>query len=203
MRPGGLELTRRLVNAAAVAPGAKLMDVGCGKGATVSSLLKWGYDAAGIDTEITEDTQGLPVTRGSAYGLPCCDAELDGILCECVFSLLASPNAAITEFKRALKHEGTLMMSDLYSRSYGGKSAGMMKNIYTKVEIERFLSGGNFSLEYFEDCSEALKAMFAQLIFDMGKDAFSKEIDTDLEDLKNLKCGYFILVARAEKQSAW
>jgi ubiquinone/menaquinone biosynthesis C-methylase UbiE len=199
MRPGGLELTQRLLNSGAVAPGAKIMDVGCGEGATVNNLLELGYDAAGIDIEISEHAKDLPVTLGSAYDLPCGDSGLDGILCECVFSLLDYPEAALAEFKRALKPGGTLMMSDLYSRSYGGKAAGMLKNIYTKDEIERFLSGGGFSQERFEDYSLAMKAMFAQLIFDMGKDVFFREIDTDFENLKKLRCGYFLLVSRSEK----
>jgi ubiquinone/menaquinone biosynthesis C-methylase UbiE len=200
-RPGGTVITQRMVSFSGLLPGSRLMDVGCGDGSTVRLLMKLGYDISGIDVAVSTDDEvhDLPVYHGTAFDLPCRDSELDGILCECVFSLLDSPSAVITEFKRALKPEGALMMSDLYSHSSGGMAAGMMKNIYTREGIERFLGSGNFSLEYFEDSSEALKGMFAQLIFDMGANAFFKEIDMDFGDLKKLQCGYFLLVARPLK----
>jgi ubiquinone/menaquinone biosynthesis C-methylase UbiE len=202
MRPGGLELTSRLLDASSIAPGARLMDVGCGDGRTVKKLLELGYDASGIDSETDADAdvcRDLPVKRGSAYDLSCGDSELDGILCECVFSLLDYPAAALTEFKRALRSGGALMISDVYSRASGGKGAGMLKNIYAMKEIDRLLLESGFLPEYFEDHSAALKEMFAQLVFDMGSGAFYKEINMDFERLKKLECGYFLLGARSER----
>jgi ubiquinone/menaquinone biosynthesis C-methylase UbiE len=188
-----------MLEAGKIYPGSRLLDVGCGDGTTVESLLKLEYDATGIDVEIAEDVHGnLPVKPGSAYAIPCEDSELDGILCECVFSLLDHPGVALAEFKRVLRPRGALMLSDLYSRAYGGSGSGMLKNIYTRKEIYRIFREGGFSIEYFEDHSEALKDMFAQLIFDMGGKTFLEDINMDFEYLKKLKCGYFLLAARPE-----
>lgn len=49
LHPGGLALTEKLLQMAALPTGARILDLGCGKGTTVSYLQQAGYDAFGID----------------------------------------------------------------------------------------------------------------------------------------------------------
>jgi ubiquinone/menaquinone biosynthesis C-methylase UbiE len=196
-----MELTLRMLAMSGVLPGARLMDVGCGEGATVEYLLRSGYDASGVDIAINPGIPGnLPLEYGTAYELPCGDSELDGIFCECVLSLLDFPGAALREFKRALKPGGFVMASDLYSRAEGGRIGGMSWNIRTGADICQMMSRSGFTIKYFEDHSEKLKTMYAQLVMDMGRSAFCEKFAVNYESVRRLKLSYFSIVAQLEKQ---
>ncbi|MDL2279689.1 class I SAM-dependent methyltransferase [Desulfovibrio sp. OttesenSCG-928-G11] len=49
LHPGGLSLTRRALEAAAFAPGSRLLDLGCGGGASLGLLASLGFAAVGLD----------------------------------------------------------------------------------------------------------------------------------------------------------
>ncbi|MDD4716025.1 MAG: methyltransferase domain-containing protein [Oscillospiraceae bacterium] len=51
LHPGGAELTEKLLHMAALPYGARILDLGCGKGTTVARLQLSGYDAFGIDVQ--------------------------------------------------------------------------------------------------------------------------------------------------------
>ena len=51
-RPGGIALTKQLLEKVNLAPHSKVLDLGCGQGDTVSLLNELGYDAIGIDLDI-------------------------------------------------------------------------------------------------------------------------------------------------------
>jgi SAM-dependent methyltransferase len=217
-RPGGLELTLRMLSAGGLSNSACVMDVGCGEGATVEALLELGYDVTGVDIDVNTNVDinrdvadptfcippALPVKFGSAYALPCRDYELDGLLCECVFSLLDRPADALAEFRRALEPGGILLMSDLCSHAEGGRIEGMpryIRHIRPLTDIRGILRDGGFIEEFFEDCSASLKSMWAQMMMDMGKGRMYECLGVDGEGMKQLKCGYFTLGARTEKKT--
>ncbi|MDR1471158.1 MAG: class I SAM-dependent methyltransferase [Synergistaceae bacterium] len=202
-RPGGVELTRMMIEASGLPPGSKLMDVGCGDGGTVRFLRELGYDAAGIDAEIPKDCEsrrGLPIRIGAASALPCRDSELDGVLCECVMSLIDRPETSLREFRRALRPGGALMISDVYSRAGGGRTSGYVKHVRALGEISRSVGGSGFSIERFEDCSRALESMAAQMMMDHGSEGLRGKYRIDCGEMRYLKSGYFWLVARAEER---
>ena len=180
-----------MIDFSGLSPGSRLMDVGCGDGSTVRFLQELGYDISGIDAAISMDDEprALPVRHGTASDLPCRDSELDGILCECVLSLLDCPRASLTEFRRALSRGGVLMISDIYYR----------RHVRPLDEINGMIRGCGFSIERFEDCSDALVDMAAQMIMDIGRTGLREKYCIDCDKMKYLKSGYFFLIARTNE----
>lgn len=168
------------------------MDVGCGDGSTVRFLQELGYDISGIDAAISMDDEpnDLPIRHGTASDLPCRDSELDGILCECVLSLLDCPRTSLTEFRRALSYRGVLMISDIYFR----------RHVRPLEEINNLIRGCGFSIEHCEDCSDALVNMAAQIIMDIGRRGMREKYCIDCDEMKYLRSGYFFLVARTNER---
>ena len=126
LRPGGLELTDRLVALAAPAAGGRVLDVGCGGGVTAAHLAeRWGLRVTGVDASpgqvarATRERPGLHVVTARAEALPFADASYDAVLAECVLSTLADARAALAEMARVLRPDGALLFSDLYDRGPG------------------------------------------------------------------------------------
>jgi ubiquinone/menaquinone biosynthesis C-methylase UbiE len=198
-RPGGLELTRRMIGLSGLAPGSRLMDAGCGDGDTVRFLTELGYDIRGVDAAIPPDTDApgeSSLSYGTVSSLPCPDAEFDGVLCECVLSLVARPRDALLEFARALRPGGALMLSDIYSRAGGGRTDGYVRYVRSIDEINQMMGACGFVIERFEDRSDALAAMAAQMIMDRGSGGLCEECCMDYDGMRRLKSGYFLLIAR-------
>lgn len=137
MRPGGvvltwraLELARQLTN---LPHNARLMDLGCGPGETVALLREGGMAAVGLDisANLLDEARArngcLPLIRADAAadehssahhapGLPLRTASLDGVFCECVFSVLPGRQDVLAEVARVLRPGGVLVWTDLYVR---------------------------------------------------------------------------------------
>jgi SAM-dependent methyltransferase len=178
-----------------------MLDVGCGSGASVEFLMRQGYDIKGVDLRPPDGARaGLPIYRGGACALPCDESELDGILCECVFSLLASPGAALSEFNRALKPRGALLVSDLYAKSPDINAGNGARSLRGAEAVVGLLEDCRFRTEHFEDRSDSLNAMYAQMILDGKEMCAPADLPFDINELKRVKCGYFLLVARAVKR---
>lgn len=167
LRPGGLELTERGIRFCAFTAGARLLDVGCGRGASVAWLLAQGFVAGGIDASASSLTAGgeacLPLVQAEAASLPVAAASLDGLLCECVLCLLARPGRALREFSRVLVPGGRLILSDLYRRA-GGPSG----TLPTRRLLEQRLRDTGFELQLWEDHSPRLTQLAAQLLLTHG-----------------------------------
>jgi arsenite methyltransferase len=126
LRPGGLKLTRRGLAFCGLPEGARVLDVGCGKGETVRFLREaYRLEAVGLDhsdrmlAAAREETPGLSLVRGEAACLPFRDRSLSAVVCECVLSLVADPAAAWREWARVLAPGGFLILADLYLRAPG------------------------------------------------------------------------------------
>ena len=118
IRPGGFELTERAASLSRLPPGARVLDLGCGVGATVEYLqTEHRFDAVGLDLsalllkEGKRDVPGSNLVRGNICRLPFSDGRFDGVWSECVFSLLDDPVRALEECKRVLKKGGTLILT--------------------------------------------------------------------------------------------
>jgi len=198
IRPGGLTLTDRAIDLCRFVAGARLLDVGCGAGATVEHLCRqYAFAARGVDcsSKLIAEGRGrnpsLLLTEAAAESLPYIAESLDGILCECVLSLLDEPLTALREFHRVLRGGGCLILSDMYDR---GKSAGSPRGTVTRGEIEVWLSESGFTTMVWEDHTPLLTELAARLILSHGT-------------LEGLCCtasgagtrpGYYLLLAHKE-----
>jgi SAM-dependent methyltransferase len=177
LRPGGTFLTDRAVSFCGFAPGAQLLDVGCGAGATVEHLLvRYGFSVTGLDrSRILLDQAArrnpfLALAEGRAEALPCPDGTIDGIFCECVLSLLDDPRQVLAEFRRVLRPAGYLVLSDLYQRPHAGFQACAAKpeearaSGATAEALERLVGEYGFSVLLWEDHTRLLKELTARLV---------------------------------------
>jgi SAM-dependent methyltransferase len=212
IRPGGLELTERAVEFCRFGPGSRVADIGCGVGGSLKYLRQALHiDGLGIEPSAAlldagRRSPGATLIQGVAEGLPLKDGCLDGILCECVASLIQDLDSALSEFRRVLKPGGSLVISDLYARSpacerISARAFGRFAT-RTKEEITGLLPTHRFSLLLWEDHTDELKELAAQLILTHGSvDGLRKALCGD-DGTRNGRLlhlpaspGYFLMIA--------
>jgi arsenite methyltransferase len=182
LRPGGLDLTERAMAICALPPGAWVVDVGCGVGATVEHLIAhYGLIAAGVDPSALllqvgrQKDASLPLIRSPGERLPVADRSVEAVLAECSLSVMKDPGRALDEFRRVLKPGGTLVVSDLYVRIAGGVSTlrslpldSCLSGAVPRPVFEGLMQTHGFEIKLWEDHSAALKRFTAQLILSGG-----------------------------------
>lgn len=189
--PGGYALTKHGVSLCGFHAGARICDIGCGTGSNIDKLKNdFSLNVTGVEPS--------PQMRGARPGIIPADAQdttlpdeaVDGVLCECVWSLCDDPDQALAEMHRILKKGGKLILSDVYSRGEAAAGQGPVKNFYPIRQVERFLLKAGFEILVLEDHTKELITLMAQMIMD-GK----------AEDCKTLcrfsgeKSGYFLIIA--------
>ena len=124
---GVTSMHRQLVDQAAVRPGQRLLEIGCGTGnlAIMVARLHPGADVTGIDPDPRAlararrkaARRGTPVhwDRGFAQDLPYPDAAFDRVLSSLMLHHLDADGrvAALREVRRVLRPGGTLHVVDL------------------------------------------------------------------------------------------
>ncbi|NDV24347.1 DVU_1556 family methyltransferase [Desulfovibrio sp. JC022] len=172
LRPGGFTLTDRAVTLTGLPVNARVLDVGCGLGATVEHLrTKHGLNACGMDyspRQLSEAPADLPLTRADGAHLPYTDSCFDAIFCECVLSLMPDKEQTISEFKRVLTDGGKLIISDLYRRGSGQIQCldGSCANSPLYLgRIEQILKQQGMHITAIEDYSRLLVELAAKLVF--------------------------------------
>lgn len=215
IRPGGLSLLEYALTLYPFGIGSRVLDVGCGMGATVAHLRQHHrLSAAGLDLSqkllaaSPEHAPGLPLMRARAETLPVMDHRLDGLICECVLSLVSDPLETLSEFFRVLVPGGILILSDIYRRNPRHASGDMdvdccLSGAATRGELLDWIGGAGFSISLWEDHSQLLAELAAKLVFMYGSMAafwtqFAKTGDGHkLEELtRDMRPGYYLIVAR-------
>lgn len=195
LRPGGFALTDRGVSLARLEHGAHALDVGCGLGATVEHLrIDHNLEACGIDNsarQLSEAPSHLPLTLAHASCIPFANHAFDAIFCECVLSLLPDLDQTIEEFRRVLKTNGKMIISDLYQRTREKTpqvSCSCASSPLDLKKTEAILSKHGMRITSLEDHSKLLAELAARLIF-------AGEPDFRLTGNCCRRPGYMLLIA--------
>lgn len=109
LHPGGREATEALLDRAGVGAGTRVLDVGCGSGASLELARERGASAVGID----RTPRGPGVVGGTFEALPVRDGAADVVLAECTLCLADDLDAALGETGRVLRGDGRLALSDV------------------------------------------------------------------------------------------
>jgi SAM-dependent methyltransferase len=197
LHPGGLGLTARALDACAFASGARILDIGCGEGATVRHLRSLGFEAVGLDlpAKLPEARcAGAPLLGGDAAELPVASATFDGVFLECTLSLVSDLDQALAECARVLVPGGRLVVSDLYARSSAPapEPPGTLPRFVTMDRLFVALGKHAFRVDAWHDCSAELVAYVAGRLLDAPDDA---AFGDDLARGRRLRAGYFLLLA--------
>jgi arsenite methyltransferase len=182
LRPGGLELTQRALSFCNLPVGARVVDIGCGTGLTVRYLRRhrqlkaFGLDrSSGLLGQARQRDNELPLAQGEAQHLPFGDCCLSAVMCECVLSLVENSDAAWREVHRVLVPGGLLVLADVYSRvpEHAGGLTSLpatccFKGARSRDELTGRMRQSGFTVLVWEDHSEALKRLAAQLVFACG-----------------------------------
>ena len=194
-RAGGLGLTREALDFCRFAPGSRIADIGCGKGATVRYLRAAGFDASGIDSDSGVIEQAGPNCRqGNAAWLPYQAESLDGLFFECSLSQMEGYACVLDEARRVLKGGGRLVISDLYFRN--DEPGGFLPN---RHEWQKIVAEAAFTVLFFEDKSDGIAEFTAQLLWQHGSAGIKELCGCDMDKLKAGHCGYFLLIAQKER----
>lgn len=182
LRPGGLALTRRALELAALQPGSLVADIGCGPGATARLLAEAGHRVLALDlSEVSlaaAQGPGITAIRARAQHLPLPSQSLDAVFCECVLSVTGSADRVLAEAARVLRPDGVLAVSDLYLRATAGSTGFPDVSVLSAAGAGSCLSGARGQAELmaglvaaglhpfvFEDHSRLLAELAGRLIF--------------------------------------
>jgi arsenite methyltransferase len=219
IRPGWFELTARGLVHCRLAPGARVLDIGCGTGAVVDYVRqRHGLTAVGLDISavLLEEGfrahDGLPLVRGRAEQLPMAEGCFSAVLCECMLSLCPDPLIVLQEVWRVLQPAGYLILTDVYARgpvvaAWTGKPSThcCLQGAVDRSTVEDRITAAGYNLLLWEDHSALLKQMAAQLVWTYGSlDAFwSAVAGPDAVGIMTAsgvggcrRPGYFLLVAQ-------
>jgi len=201
IRPGGLSLTKEIVDKANLLENAKILDVGCGKGVTVNYLrntLK--LDAMGIDASTLLINEGkkcypeLMLSVENAERLSFNAQSFDSVLTECALSTFYNPLEVLEEINRILKPSGKCLLSDIYLKKHLSSDAVLKEPLFTLETITEAFTTKGFKNIVIKDCTTLWQRFMAELIWN----APPKEEET-LNHLcryfKSYQLGYFYLIA--------
>jgi SAM-dependent methyltransferase len=219
IRPGGLALTGEALTMCALPAGAKVLDVGCGAGATVKHMMGayclrvFGLDlSAQLLRSRQQENAALPLVQGRGQRLPIGTGVLDAVIAECTLSAMVDADQALAEFERVLKPDGVLIVSDIYARNAEGLSAAplppdtCLSGTHSQAQISERLHAHGFKIAVWQDRSSALKQLAVQLILSHGslqqfwQETTSPEGALAIERATTLaKLGYYLLLAKKGK----
>ena len=172
LRPGGRELTGRVLDHVGLPPGAHVLDLGSGNGATLSELASRRLAAFGVDYSAALAAQAGeigPVAVGDAEVLPYRAGAFEAVLAECVFSALPDKHAALGEARRVLAAGGSIGLTDVVVNAEFPEPlqslaawAACVGGALSGDSYEALLRAHGFAPSLREDASAALAALVSQ-----------------------------------------
>lgn len=86
-----------------LAPGARILDYGCGSGDMVDEYLAAGYDAFGCDIRLDGESERLRPINASDGSIPFADASFDFVYSDQVMEHVQDHDRAFSEIRRVMK----------------------------------------------------------------------------------------------------
>lgn len=220
-RPGGMKLTRQALELIHLPPGAHILEVACGTGATLDYLERQlSYHAVGLDSSggmlslAQRTTQGLKIVRADGVSIPLAACSQDAVMMECAFHLAGDSSSVIKEIRRVLKPQGMLIISDIYLREVIDSSildplthSQCLSNLLTFQEIQDIMIDTGFEVSSWQDQAPVFKEWMMGKVFQLGSlQEFYRRLlgeqacgngDADLMHAK-VKLGYYLMVAQKD-----
>ena len=217
LRPGGFCLTDIAVRHCALTQKDAVLDLGCGRGATVNYLYeKYRIIAVGIDPseKLIEEAKSRvgygAFFLGKGEQLPFEKKSFNCVFAECTLSLM-DVDSAVKQVYRVLKEDGWFVISDVYAKnpeaamklqSFSINSC--VRGMHDLNRLEDKLKHSGFDIVYLEDCSHYLKELLVKIGFSYGSmcefwNAASEKCvngDDFYKTIKQCKPGYFLMIAR-------
>lgn len=205
MRPGGLTITEQALACCDFQSGMRVLDVGCGAGATLRHITAaYGLKGFGVDVSAEliararQTNSQVGWMRARSESLPFASESIDVILSECTLSIFEI-DTALRECVRTLKRGGYFVVSDLYARNENGAEAlrqlprgTCIGAAMPKTQIVENLERTGLQISVWQDCSEKLKEFsICTLTTAAQVDPFDLHIAA-----AKAKLGYYFLVAR-------
>jgi hypothetical protein len=126
LHPGGLDLTARVAEVAKISKDCKVLDIACGRGASVRFIAKnFECNVIGIDlsAKLIQILKGgiakesfLERTEfaiGDAELVPCINSCFDVVICESALSLFPDKRKVLSEVHRVLKSGGRIVATNI------------------------------------------------------------------------------------------
>jgi len=215
LHPGGLDLTKKAADHIGLVAGMRVLDIGCGDGATMRFLAEaYGADVRG--TDVVAGTAAYIRQAGEmglwrrieAGSIPWEAVSFDAVFLECVLSLTDLPEYMLCEAARVLKTDGHLVISDLCAVRRR-QTALVFDGCVGFATLEDWLTSRHFVICQSSDESERLVQMLADVIFSGGTlEAFLHAEEHRLDgcilqrSAGNAACGYRLLIARKTAETS-
>jgi arsenite methyltransferase len=214
IRPGGLQLTDRSLAKCRFRPGALLLDVGCGHGISLDHIgRELGLGGVGIDPsqallgQARQRASSLRLIRGQGEQLPFRGVCFDGVILECVLSLIEKRSTALQECHRVLKAGGRIIVSDLYARNPAGapslrslSAPSCLRGCTSRDRLMADFVGAGFAIDLWEDHSYLLRKLVFELVWSCGSLEKFWSLTTGVDSVqaarsvKESRPGYFLLI---------
>ena len=193
MRPGGIELTEKLVDISGIKRGV-FLDFGCGEGHTSNYLINKNFDVIGTDKSevlikkamtrypdvkfiISEDIDILKFQN-----------KFDGVISECVISTFSNVKEVISKVHSLLKYNGVFIINDIMALIKKESN-----NFFTFNEWIEVLNTSGFKIIYFEDNTLELKKFYLKNLWEKQTNCMVGCIP---KGYKASEIGYFSIIAK-------
>lgn len=217
IRPGGFFLTKRALKATKMTKDMKVLDIGCGMGATVNylktehNIKSYGIDMSQKLINIGKEKYNIPLIKGQGENLPFEENFFNGVFAECTLSLMNSSKETLSEAHRVLKKQGYLIITDVNAANTEhipelkkSNVGSCLRNLFDLEELISKVESIGFKVLLLEDWTSLLTELMVKIVFEYGSmgrfwsTVACKDCDDFKEKLKRCKPKYFLMICKKE-----
>jgi SAM-dependent methyltransferase len=144
-------LQDRLTRVAALRTDLRILDCGCGTGANLDVLGRFGrvyaFDVSDVGLRYARRA-GRPLVRADITRIPFADAAFDMVVSFDVFQMLPDDRRALAEMARVLRPGGTLLLSAVALEALRGDHSDVWEEVrrYTPEMARRLVTGAGLAV---------------------------------------------------------